>query len=302
MPVAGRRVWTAVAVTVIAVMTVGGLFLAVWTALGGRGFSLGPSVARIEVEGLIADDEALLEQIRRFRDDPTVRGFLIAINSPGGVVGPSQSIYRELRRLREEDDRPVVATIGAVGASGGYYVALGADSIYALPGSITGSIGVIMQFPEASRLMDRVGVQVEVVQSAEHKDAGSPFRPMTEADRAVLAELVDDVYQQFVEAVAEERGLSAEAVGGVADGRILTGRQALEAGLIDRLGNSSDALAAVGRMAGLGDEPRVVRPPEDRPSLLDLLLNGGLSAAVGRALTADGVGVPRLEYVVPWMR
>ena len=301
MPVAGRRVWTAIVVAVIALMTVGGLFLAVWTALGGPGFALGPSVARIEVEGLIADDEELLEQIRRFRDDPTVRGFLIAINSPGGVVGPSQSIYRELRRLREEDERPVVATIGAVGASGGYYVALGADSIYALPGSITGSIGVIMQFPDASRLMDRMGVQVEVVQSAEHKDAGSPFRPMTEADRAVLAELVDDVYRQFVEVVAEERGLSAEVVGGLADGRILTGRQALDAGLIDRLGNSSDALAALGRMAGLGDEPRVVHPPEERPSMLDLLLNGGLSA-VGRALAGDGAGMPRLEYVVPWMR
>lgn len=302
MPVGGRRIWTTIAVTVITLMTVGGIFLAVWTAAGGRGFSIGPSIAVIEVEGLIADDRELLDQIRRFRDDPSVRGFVIAINSPGGVVGPSQSVYRELRRLREDDDRPVIASIGGVGASGGYYVALGADSIFALPGSITGSIGVIMQFPEASELMDRVGVQVEVVQSAEHKDAGSPFRPMTESDREVLASLVTDVYEQFVEAVAQERGLASEAVREVADGRILTGRQALASGLIDRIGNATDALAAAGRMAGLGEEPRVVRPPEERPTMLDLLLNGGLSAAVKRALSVEMGGLPHLEYVVPWMR
>lgn len=286
---------------VVTLMVLAGILLSVLPAARGGGLGLGGRIALIEVDGIIADDEAVLEQIRRFRDDPSVRGFVVSINSPGGVVGPSQSIYHELRRLREADDRPVIASIAGVGASGGYYVALAADSIFALPGSMTGSIGVILEFPDASELMDKVGVRMQVVKSAEHKDTGSPFRPITEEDRAVLDSLVRDVYRQFVEVVAEERSLDGASLGRVTDGRVLSGRQALQSGLIDRIGNVHDALASAGVMAGLGDDPDVVRPPEDSFRMLDLILGRAASRVVGDLVgPIERATTPSLKYVVPW--
>lgn len=277
-------------------MTLAGLVLAIGAGDGG---GWGDAIGVVEIDGVIGDDARLLEQIRELRDDPSVRGLLVSINSPGGVVAPSQSLYEELRRVRDAGT-PVVATIGGVGASGGYYVALAADSIFALPGSMTGSIGVVMEMPQASELMDRVGVGVEVVKSAEFKDAGSPFRSMTEGDREMLQALVSDVYEQFVNAVAAERGLSVEAVRNVADGRVLSGRQALDRGLIDALGNETVAVAALGRMAGLGEAPRRIRPHEDRPTLLDMVLGRGFAGALDRLSTrVDRALGPSLKYVVP---
>ncbi len=285
-------------------MALSGLLLAIGSAdRGGIGVNLGLGgrIAVIELEGVITDDELILEQIRRFRRDSSVRGFVIAINSPGGIVGPSQSIYRELRRLRDEDERPVIASIGGVGASGGYYIALAADSILALPGSLTGSIGVVMEFPDASALMDKVGIQMQVVESAEHKDIGSPFRAMSPGDRALLDSLVQDVYRQFVEVVVEERGLDPETLRVVTDGRVLSGRQALERGLIDRIGNYHDALALAGAMAGLGDDPDVIKPPEDRFRMVDLLLGGAVTRALnGIVRPLERASVPSLKFVVPW--
>lgn len=281
-------------------MVLTGLVLTVVLGLrNDRGLGFGGRIAVLDIDGVISDDADLLEQIRKFRDDASVKGYLVRINSPGGVVGPSQSIFEELRKLRDEEV-PVVAAIGGVGASGGYYIALGADSIFALPGSITGSIGVIMEFPDASELMDKVGVQMQVVKSAEHKDVGSPFRPITPEDRQILSELVSDVYQQFVDVVASERSLSTETVAQVADGRILSGRQALSHGLIDRLGNSNDALAAVGRMAGLGSEPRVIFPPKQKFGLFDLLLDRGAGGVLSRLVRPlEQASWPRIKFVMP---
>ena len=296
-----RSVLTALAVALLSVMVLSGLVLAVlFAARGGTGFGLGGRIAVLTIDGIITDDTKLLKQIRDFREDASVRGYVVAINSPGGGVGPSQSIYRELQRLRE-DGRPVIASIGGVGASGGYYVALGADSIFANPGSLTGSIGVIMEFPDASRLLDKVGVRMQVVKSAEHKDIGSPFRPITPGDSAILTALVQDVYQQFVEVVATERHLDRAAVQAIADGRILSGQQALNSRLIDRLGNFEDALSAAGRMAGLGDEPRMTRPPEDEFTLWDLLLGRGVEGALRQlAKPLDKAGVPDVKLMIPW--
>lgn len=297
-----RSVITTLAVAVISLMAVAGIVLAVIFAMGGgQGLALGGRIAVLDVDGIIDDDQEFLEDLRRFRDDPSVKGYVVNINSPGGVVAPSQSIYQELRRIRAEDEVPVVASIGGVGASGGYYIALAADSIFALPGSITGSIGVIIEIPDASELMAKVGVRMQTVMSAEHKDVGSPFRPLGEGDRAILDSLVLDVYGQFVDVVAVERNLERALVEQVADGRILSGRQALEQRLIDALGNRRDALAAAGRMAGLGDDPRVVRPPEDRVTVWDLILGRGSAGIVGR-LTAplERNPAPSVKYVVPW--
>src|SRR5262245_15528604 len=282
-------------------MVLAGLVLAVIQASGGAGLGLGGRIGVLSIEGLIADDMKLLEQVRAFRDDPSIKGFVIEINSPGGVVGPSQSIYEELRRLRDADNRPVIASIGSVGASGGYYVALAADSIYALPGSITGSIGVIMELPEASALLNKVGVEMQVVKSREHKDIGSPFRPITPADRQILTALVHDVYGPFVEVVERERKLPAERIVEVTDGRVLSGRQAQQEGLVDRLGNFNDAVAAAGRMAGLGNEPRLVRPPEDRLTLLDVLLGRSVTGAIQRLVKPlESASSPRVKFVLPW--
>jgi protease IV len=285
----------------ISLMTLTGIVLAVlYTARGGQGLGTGGRIAVIEVEGIIGEDAEFLRHLRRFRDNKSVRGYLVNINSPGGVVAPSQSIFQELRRIRQEDSVPVIAAIGGVGASGGYYIALAADSIFALPGSITGSIGVIMEIPDASGLMDKVGVQMQSVMSAEHKDVGSPFRPLGEGDRAILQELVLDVYDQFVNVVAEERGLSRAAVLRVADGRILSGRQALAERLIDRLGNREDALATAGAMAGLGVRPRTIRPPEPRRTLMDILLGRGAVSAVARMVAPLDPVMPGVKYIVPW--
>jgi protease-4 len=283
-------------------MVLAGLVLAVMLATdSGSGLALGGRIGVLTVDGVITDDTELLQQIRAFRNDPSIKGFVVHINSPGGVVGPSQSIYRELRRLRIEDERPVVASIGSVGASGGYYVALAADSIYALPGSITGSIGVIMEYPVASELLNKVGVQVEVIKSRENKDVGSPFRPSTPGDREVLNELVSDVYRQFVEVVETERRLPASQLAQVTDGRVLSGRQAMQQGLIDRLGNFNDAVAAAGRMAGLGEEPKLVHPPKDDVTLLDVLLGRGVTGAIGRLVKPlEGANSPRVKFVMPW--
>jgi protease IV len=299
--VSRRSVVTTIAVAVISFMTLAGIVLAiVMSVRGGQGFGLGGRIAVLDIEGLIDDDQRFLRDLRRFRDDPSVKGYVININSPGGVVAPSQSIFQELRRTRDEDSVPVVAAIGGVGASGGYYIALAADSIFALPGSITGSIGVIMEIPDASELMQKVGVRVESVKSAEHKDVGSPFRPMGAGDRAILDSLVLDVYDQFVEAVVTEREIGRDQVVLVADGRILSGRQALQARLIDRLGNREDALSAAGRMAGLGSDPRIVRPPEDRPTIWDVVFGRSSARALARIARPLEQPAVRLKFVVPW--
>ncbi len=278
-------------------MVLSGVILAI---RGGGSLQLGDRIALIEIDGLISDDRALLKQLDDYRDDARVKGYVVAINSPGGVVGPSQSIYRELRRLRD-GGTPVVASIGGVGASGGYLVALAADSILVLPGTLTGSIGVIMEMPNASELMEKVGVQVEVVKSSEHKDIGSPFRPMGEEDRVLLDSLIQDVYGQFVETVAEERGLSREQVLAVADGRVISGRQAEALGLVDAIGNLTDAVAIAGRMAGIGSDPSVVRRREEAPTLLDVMLaRTPLGRLRGMAPLGVADGAPALKYVVPW--
>lgn len=292
------------AVATISLMVLAGVTLATILAVtgGNSGPLWGERIAVLEIDGIISDDLRYLEQIRSFRRDGSVKGILVVINSPGGVVGPAQSVYRELRRLRDEDGVPVVATIGAAGASGGYYIALGADSIYALPGSLTGSIGVIMEFPQARDLMDRVGVDVEVIKSAAFKDAGSPYRPLGAEDREILQGLIHDVYTQFVDVVAEERQLPPEEARRLADGRVYSGRQALEAGLVDQIGNMNDALATAGRMAGLGDDPRTLWPQQkSKIALLDLLLGRGTAASLaGLIRPLEQAGGPRLQFVMPF--
>ncbi len=194
---------------------------------------------------------------------------VLRINSPGGVVAPTQEIVSAVRRLREAK-KPVVASLGSVAASGGYYVAVAADRIFASPGTLTGSIGVVMQLANLEGLLKKVGVEYVVVKAGSFKDVGNFARPMTPEERRILQSLLDDVYEQFIGAVAEGRHLDLETVRGFAEGRIFSGRQAQALKMVDELGGLEDAVEAAARMAGLPGKPKVVYPRR-RFSLRDLL-------------------------------
>lgn len=271
--------------TVIALLALLGIFgvgaiLSIWWTVGNTSFLAGGRVAVVPLRGVITDEAAFTKTLDGFREDPGVRAFVIEIESPGGTVGASQSIFEAIRALRDDDDRPVLAWMGDVGASGGYYAAVGADSVFALPGTMTGSIGVIMEFPNAEELFRKVGVDWEVVASAEHKDLGGYARALSSEDREILEELVSDVHEQFVEVVSDNRDLDRETVRRLADGRVFTGRQANELGLVDGLITLPETIELAGRMAGLGADPTVVRPREPTLNLFDLI--GGLSLGDAR--------------------
>jgi len=282
-----RTTW---AIALILLVFAAGVYLSSRALLGRDGLFAGSRVAVLPVEGIITSERLVLGHLETFRRDGSVRAFVIEIRSPGGSVGASQSIYREIRKLREMDDRPIVAWMGDIAASGGYYVSLAADSVYALPGTLTGSIGVIMEFPNASELMRKVGVEWEVVKSGEHKNMGSPSRPLSDADREILEGVVLDVWDQFVDAVAENRPIDRADVVTLADGRIFSGEQAMELGLIDGIATLNEAIDAAGRMAGLGERPQTVRPRPRRVRWIDLLL--GLTETKARHLLEILPSVP----------
>jgi protease-4 len=240
------------------------------------------------VRGVIESEREFVTRLDRFKDDGSVRAFVLEIRSPGGAAAASQAIYEALRELRETDERPLVAWIGEIGASGGYYAALPADTILALPSSVTGSIGVVMTVPNAGELLRRWGLDVEVIESAPNKDVGGFHRPLEDEGRRILQTLIDDTYEQFVDAVAASRPLTRDSVRVLADGRVLSGERAARAGLIDRTGTFEDALAVAGRMAGLGDDPRTVRPERPSAPLFERLLSGGVSFLL------EGFGLPPL--------
>lgn len=239
-------------------------------AFGGFG-----NVGVVEVKGPIDDSEQVVEDLRHFREAPNIRAVLLRVDSPGGSVGPSQEIFAEVRRLAEE--KVVVASFGAIAASGGYYVALPATRIVANPGTITGSIGVITQIPNVEELAEKIGFRMNTVTSGPSKDAGNPFRPFTEEDRRIFRDLIDDIYRQFVEDVAASRNLDPEKVRQIADGRVYTGAQAKALGLVDELGNFNDALDLAAELAGI-DEPKLAYPPRTpRFRLSDFLAEGARS-------------------------
>jgi protease-4 len=216
----------------------------------------------VRLEGEIGDSRRVVERLQDALEDSSVRAVVLRIESPGGAVGASQEISQEVRAV--DRVKPVVASIGNVGASGGYYSALGARRIWANPGSLTGSIGVITQFTDVHALMDKIGIRSEVVKSGESKDAGSPFRPLTEREKALFQAMVRDVYSQFRGVVVERRHVDSAALDTLADGRVLTGRQAWKAKLIDTVGTLLEAEAEARRLAKLPPDADAV---EQEPHL-----------------------------------
>jgi protease IV len=229
----------------------------------------GDKVAVLPITGLIADSESVIEQLKKYAKDENIKAIVLRINSPGGGVGPSQEIYEEVRKLRGK--KVVVTSMGALAASGGYYIACATQKIYANPGTITGSIGVIMPFVNLEELAHKLGVRGMEVKSGRFKDTGSSMRPMNPEEKALLQGVVDNTHRQFVAAVAEGRKQPASKVMQIADGRIMSGEQAKALGLVDALGNLEDAVADAGRMAGIKGEPRVITPAKKKLSFADLL-------------------------------
>jgi len=217
-------------------------------------------IGLIRVEGVILDAKDTVADIKRFGDSSSIKAIVLRIDSPGGGVVPSQEIHDAVQRVRNKQNKTVVASMGTVAASGGYYIAAAADWIIANPGTLTGSIGVIMELVNLEGLLKKVGVEGIVVKSGHYKDIGSPFRRMSADDRRILQAVMDDVHDQFIEAVAEGRSLDVAAVRALADGRIFTGRQAVDAKLVDELGDLDDAVRIAAEMVGIKGEPSVVEP------------------------------------------
>jgi len=286
-----RTVRTALALLGLLVLAVIGVALLTSLALDTGWFG-GERVAIIRIEGVITDSRETIEELRRFRDNPSIKAVVLRIDSPGGGVVPSQEIHTEVLKARKGGRLKVVASMGNLAASGGYYIAAATDKIVANPGTLTGSIGVIMELANVQGLLEKVGVQSVVIKSGRYKDLASPFRAMSKEDRVLLQHVLDDVHDQFIQAVAAGRALNVEEVRPLADGRIFTGRQARTAKLVDELGDLQDAIKLAARMVGIEGEPRVVEPRK-RFSLRDLLENSFL----GRVAPVMPSGI-NLKYLL----
>ncbi len=231
-------------------------------------------VGVVEVKGYIADPQETIQDIRRYREDKSIKAIVLRIDSPGGGVGPSQEISREIQRTLQA--KKVIASLGVVAASGGYYIASAASGIVANPGTITGSIGVIMGFTDIQGLLQKIGITPVVVKSGEYKDIGSPVRTMTDSERTLLQTFSDQVHRQFITAIAEGRHIEYEKVASVADGRILTGENAHELGLVDRLGNLEDAIAWAGEMGGITGKVSAVYAKDKKHTFIKRLAESSL--------------------------
>ncbi len=281
-----RAVW-------IFAVVLGVVFLATYLATvmdESSPFGGSKRLALVRIEGVITDAQATIDELDRYAKNPSVLAIVLRIDSPGGAVVPAQEIYDAVNRLRSDYQKKVVVSMGTVAASGGYYIAAASDKIVASPGSLTGSIGVIMEIPNVEGLLKKVGVESIVIKSGRNKDVGSPFRRMEPEERALLQSVLDDVHAQFIEAVAKGRGLDVVEVRRLADGRVFTGRQAQSVGLVDDLGDLRDAIHSAAKLVGIEGEPEVLET-KPRFSFREFLQ----SRWFGGGLAAFPTGV-RLEY------
>ena len=270
----------------ILIVGVGLLFLLLIVRTVVQSAPIGDKVAVIDVTGTISRTETIVDQIHQYRDDQGVKAIVLRINSPGGSVAPVQEIYSELKKL----EKPIVASMSSTAASGGYYIAAIADEILANPGTLTGSIGVIMQFTKLKGLYEKIGLEQQVVKSGKFKDTGSPMRNLTDEERELLQATLDDVHNQFIDAVFEGRQahLTREDIVALADGRIFSGQQALEHKLVDQLGNLTDAIDRAGELGGISGKPKVVRTKR-KPSMLERLLGPTGKENLDKLLDSAGV-------------
>ena len=279
----------AVIVVFLGLFFVGSVFIA--KALLGTDegqFVQKPGIGLVEVKGMILDSRETVRQLRHFLKKDDIKAVVLRVDSPGGVVAPSQEIYDEVRKFAAK--KKIVVSMGSLAASGGYYISAPATLIYANPGTITASIGVIIKLSNIEALMDKIGIKATVVKTGKFKDSGSPVRELTAEDRAMFQSVIDSTHNQFVKAVASGRKLPEDEVRRIADGRVLSGEQALALKLVDRLGTLQDAIEEAGKLAGIKGEPEVILPPKRKLNYLDLL-SGGVEETFEGALNKVGRGM-----------
>ena len=265
--------------TIVATATIG---MSILFALSAKSsdFEFGEKVGVIEVNGVISDAKTTIHNLKRFREDDAIKAIVIRINSPGGAVGPSQEIYREIRKT--SGTKKVVASMGTIAASGGYYIAAGTDGIVANPGTITGSIGVIMGFTNYEKLLEKIGLFPIVIKSGEYKDLGSPVRAMKDIEQKILHDFAEKIHRQFIMDIVDGRKMEKAEVESLADGRIFTGEESKELGLVDRLGNYEDAIEWAGRMGGIEGKISTVYAKDKKFSFLKYLSDSLVKAVVDR--------------------
>jgi protease-4 len=239
---------------------------------GDQQFVEKPGIGLVEVKGMILDSKETVRHLRHFLKKDDIKAVVLRVDSPGGVVAPSQEIYEEVRKFAAK--KKIIVSMGSLAASGGYYISAPATLIYANPGTITASIGVLIKLSNIEALMDKIGIKSTVVKTGKFKDAGSPVRELTAEDRAMFQSVIDSTHNQFIRAVAAGRKLPEDEVRRIADGRVLSGEQALELKLVDRLGTLQDAIEEAGRLAGIKGEPEVILPPKKKVNYLDMLSGG----------------------------
>jgi protease-4 len=248
--------------------------IALVLALGedeGSQFAFTDRVQIVDIDGELLDSRPVIEQLKRYEDSKSVRAILLNIDSPGGGVATAQEIYTEVKRLREKKDKTIVAYMSSVGASGAFYIACAANQIIANPGTVVGSIGVIAEWVNYGDLLEWAKLREVVFKTGEFKDTGSPTRALTDREKAYFQGLIDDMYVQFVEAVADGRKMEIQDVRSIADGRVFTGRDAKDRKLIDAIGNFQDAVDLTAKLAGISGKPNLLRATRPRVTLLDVL-------------------------------
>ncbi|RPJ15985.1 MAG: signal peptide peptidase SppA [Desulfobacteraceae bacterium] len=248
-------------------------------------FNMGEKVGVVEISGIITDAGDAVKNIKNYREDDSIKAIVLRIDSPGGVVGPAQEIFREVRKTVGE--KKIIASMGSVAASGGYYIAAGTEGIMANPGTITGSIGVIIGYTNFEEILQKIGLSPVVIKSGEYKDMGSPVRKMTEKEKKLLQDFVDSTHKQFVAAVAEGRKMDPAKVKSIADGRIITGEDAKSLGLVDRLGNIEDAIEWAGRMGGIKGKISAVYSRKANISFIDYFIESSIKKIVNRVANPE---------------
>jgi protease-4 len=251
-----------------AVLMIIAVIISLIFALLHKNLPIGDKVALIRIEGPILDSKDVIDTLKDYVKDLSVKAIVLRVDSPGGAVAPSQEIYEEVRKAVAK--KIIVVSMGSVAASGGYYISAPATRIIANPGTLTGSIGVIMEIPNMEGLLNKIGVKSEVIKSGKHKDIASVFRGIGKEEREILQDVLDNVHNQFITAVSEGRKMLRDDVQRIADGRVYTGEQALKIGLVDELGNLEDAVKAAAKLSGIKGEPSVVSR-EEKFSLIGLL-------------------------------
>ncbi len=229
-----------------------------------------PHVGLLRIEGVLMDALPVISKLEELQENKSLKGILIRVDSPGGAVGAAQEIYLAIERLREKDI-PVIVSYGNVSASGGVYSTASATTIFSLPGTITGSVGVITQFPQFNQVLDKVGIKMHTIKSGKSKDMGSPFRAPTAHDKNVMNDVIEDSYEQFVEAIVKYRSVNKDSISSWADGRIFSGKVAQKIGLVDTLGGFQDAVAYAKEKAGLSQSSKLVEPFDEKPFLESMI-------------------------------